>query len=58
MKPGDLAKYNSRLLLVLGLSEFKQYKGWIKACEVDTQVIRVYHPNQLTIIKNVEDFYS
>ncbi len=57
MKPGDLVQYNSRLLLVVGKSEFKQYEGWWRCQEVGTNRIRIYHPGQLVIIKSIEDFY-
>jgi hypothetical protein len=59
MKAGDLVKYKSRLLLVLGMQEDNQgyTDGWYRCMEVDTSRVRIYHPTQLTIIKSPEQFY-
>ena len=59
MKPGDLVKYNSRLLLALGPNpnEFGYCDGWWRCAEVGTNRVRIYSPHQLTVIKTEAQFY-
>ncbi len=59
MKVGDLVKYNSRLLLVLGeQSDNEGYThGWYRCMEVGTNRVRIYSPTQLTVIKTEAQFY-
>ena len=59
MKAGDLVKYNSRLLLVLGPNpdEYGYADGWGKCMEVGTNRVRIYSPTQLTVVKTEEEFY-
>jgi hypothetical protein len=44
---GELVKYKSRVLLVLGISKDKDYRNWVRAIEVGTSSVRIYHPDQL-----------
>lgn len=58
IKPGDLVRYNSRLLLVLGRHEESGYAdGWMRCMETGTNRVRIYHPGQLAIVKTEEEFY-
>ena len=59
MKAGDLVKYNSRLLLVLGPNpdDYGYAAGWWRCQEIGTNRVRIYSPTQLTIIKTEKEFY-
>jgi hypothetical protein len=59
LKAGDLVKYASRLLFVVGFEDDKDspYYGWARCMEVGTNSERLYHQGQLAIIKSEKDFY-
>ena len=59
IRVGHLAKYASRLLLVIGFEKNKRsdYYGWARCVEVGTNKERLYHMGQLAIVKSEKDFY-
>jgi hypothetical protein len=62
MKIGDLIKYKSRTILVVGYADHngqtcdeKRFKdsdkfGWIVGCETDTTQRRIYKPQECEVI--------
>jgi hypothetical protein len=50
VKIGDLVKYMSRTLLVVGLSEGKWGPGWIECIELGESEIGTYRKSKLKVI--------